>query len=127
MRKFLQSIAFLACVVIWAISFGCRPLGSPPSFELKEIAEYVQEGDAAFEARDYDRALYRYAKAERLLSELAKFEVNSPSKDIRILQRFYNINTYIVIRIKLSMIAKELDQQYAGASSVGQGQSENNK
>jgi hypothetical protein len=68
----------------------------------------IRRGDEAFRLSDYDQALILYNRADQMLSDYAGFEIESPSKDARILQHYHNTRTLLKARMELTLLAREI-------------------
>src|SRR5437867_1685416 len=63
------------------------------ALEVIDVKDLVREGDEAFKSYKYDRAQDFYQRAEARLATLIQFEDDSPSKDITLLQHYYDTKT----------------------------------
>jgi hypothetical protein len=112
----LSVVAAVACLIL-AILVSLRSLQTrfpdphpSPHIVGSTYEKFVWQGDAAFNAYEYDIAYHLYQRAERDLAELTHFEQQSPSKDINLLQRYHNANTLLRARIELTLITKDISE-----------------
>ena len=79
----------------------------PPRWSVDDL---TKQGDHAFRASLYTEALRLYKKADGVLDAQIKFEDESPSRSVAVLQRHYNSKTFIKTRIKLALIADDISR-----------------
>lgn len=75
-----------------------------------EYQDLVRRGDFLFTDYEYEDALEAYQQADRMLDSLIKFESESPTKSMNILQAYYNSKSFIKTRIQLTLIADDISK-----------------
>lgn len=86
------------------------PTPQHPHRNVNLYARSIKDGDLAFNSYRYVEALELYRDAESKLDELIRFESESPSKNIRVLQRYYNSKTLLRTRVQLVLIVTDLSK-----------------
>ena len=113
LRKLKPLLTLLAILGILAfLIFLLRPVGYKhhpnPDQVYALYVDLVKKGDDAFSAYKYDMAQRFYREAESELAALIEFEDKSPSRDISLLQHYYNRRMLLKTRIELTLIAQDV-------------------
>jgi hypothetical protein len=112
-ESLLQPIVGVLVGILIALSLGYLafylviPHSERHSPEIR-VEKVIRMGDAAFERYRYDEALGHYSMAQEELSKLTDFEAASPSKDVRLLQHYYNTAAVLRSRIELILTARDI-------------------
>ena len=94
---------FTSALLLWPAWF--HYIWPPTSY-----VELVKEGDDAFKGYRYSEAIQLYRRAENQLDAFIKFENESPSRNVIILERYYNSKMFINARIQLVLIAADVSR-----------------
>lgn len=118
MRPRLKRILMIMWVTAFVLSglmlisvYIHQPTPAPNyALEVIDVKDLVREGDDSFKSYKYDRAHDFYQRAESQLATLIQFENDSPSKDITLLQHYYDTKTLLKARIELVSIAEGISR-----------------
>jgi hypothetical protein len=104
----LLTLIISILTAIWTARFDYHidHMGKHADLVSAPSAEYlIQSGDHAFRDYKYDVALNRYRDAAGMIESLVKFEDESPSKNPRLSQHYYNMRTLLQVRMELTASA----------------------
>lgn len=108
MKRYFKPLVFINAIAGLIVFFGCTDVIHERRITIEMIEDPIRRGDKAFEWRDYRFALEEYEQADRGLDSATRFENESQSKDMSLLQTYHNAKSFLNARIELTKLAIEI-------------------
>lgn len=108
MKRYFKPLVFISAIAGLIVLVGCSDVMHERRITIEMIEDHIRRGDKAFEWGDYRLALEEYEQADRGLDSVTRFENESQSKDLNLLQTYQNAKSFLNARIELTKLAIEI-------------------